>query len=250
MRVWLYVLSRPLLAAVALACAPATSQALVGVSQSGGPALAHTVLVVRNHGNTAGVCSGVVLSPRIVLTAAHCVRPATYIGILTDPSSQDPIFARSVSVHPRYVAGAERKRVVSIDLAMIRLEKPLPPQFRPVALETNPIVRLDQEFQIAGFGLREENGASAKELRYGKLVTRSPLSNILLWASDPNRAGFGACTGDSGGPIFDPAVTKLIAITVWSAGAGAGKCGALTQGVLVAPQRAWIDKIMQQWGAM
>jgi secreted trypsin-like serine protease len=231
------------------AATTATSAALVGMSQAGGPALAHTVVVVRNHGNTAGVCSGVVLGPRIVLTAAHCVKPATYIGVLVNPNSQEPVFARSVSVHPQYVAGAERKRVVSIDLAMIRLEKPLPPQFRPIALETNPLVRLDQEFSIAGFGLREENGASATELRYGKLVTRSPLSNILLWAADPNRAGFGACTGDSGGPIFDAGVTKLVAITVWSAGAGVRKCGDLTQGVLVAPQRAWIDKIMQQWGA-
>jgi secreted trypsin-like serine protease len=239
-----------ILAAIGLMAATiASSSALVGISQTGGPALAHTVVVVRNHGNTAGVCSGVVLSPRIILTAAHCVKPATYIGVLVSPNSQEPIFAQSVSVHPRYVAGAERKRVVSIDLAMIRLEKSLPPQFRPVALETNPLVRLDQEFSIAGFGLREENGASATELRHGRLVTRSPLSNILLWATDPNRSGFGACTGDSGGPIFDAGVTKLVAITVWSAGAGVRKCGDLTQGVLVAPQRAWIDKIMQQWGA-
>lgn len=227
---------------------PTAASALVGISQSGGPPLAHTVLVLRSHGSAAGVCTGVVLSPRIVLTAAHCVQPANHLAVLINPTSHEPIFATSVAVHPRYVAGAERKRVVSIDLAMIRLERSLPPTFKPIALETDPLIRLDQEFLIAGFGLLEENGASAKELRHGRLITRPPLSNILLWASDPNRQGFGACTGDSGGPIFDPTVTKLIAITVWSAGIGARKCGDLTQGVLVAPQRAWIERIMRQWG--
>jgi hypothetical protein len=40
----------------------------------------------------------------------------------------------------------------------------------------------------------------------------------------------------------------VAAVTSWSGGTGRRSCGALTQGILVGPQRAWIDRILQDWG--
>ena len=61
------------------------------------------------------------------------------------------------------------------------------------------------------------------------------------------KAGSGACSGDSGGPIFG-ADSSVVALTVWAEGAGKAGCGALTQGLLIAPQRGWIDGVMKSWG--
>jgi hypothetical protein len=41
---------------------------------------------------------------------------------------------------------------------------------------------------------------------------------------------------------------KVVAITTWSAGTGGRRCGTVTQGPLVAPQRAWIDGVLKRWG--
>jgi secreted trypsin-like serine protease len=77
---------------------------------------------------------------------------------------------------------------------------------------------------------------------------RAPLSTTLLWAEDPNKTGLGACSGDSGGPILSGDGAKVLAITTWSAGSGGGKrCGAVTQGPFVAPQRGWIDSVLRKW---
>ena len=40
----------------------------------------------------------------------------------------------------------------------------------------------------------------------------------------------------------------VAAVTSWAKGDGRAACGAMTQGVLVAPQRAWIDATLARWG--
>jgi len=68
-----------------------------------------------------------------------------------------------------------------------------------------------------------------------------------LWAEDPNGAGAGACTGDSGGPILSEDGRQVLAIATWSAGNGRRHCGTVTQGPFVAPQRGWIDSVLKGW---
>ena len=55
----------------------------------------------------------------------------------------------------------------------------------------------------------------------------------------------GACQGDSGGPMA--AGDAVVAITSWSTAAGGQGCGGITQGILVGPQRAWIDQTLAGW---
>jgi hypothetical protein len=38
------------------------------------------------------------------------------------------------------------------------------------------------------------------------------------------------------------------AVTSWSTGPKGRSCGLLTQSILVAPQRNWIDATLSQWG--
>jgi hypothetical protein len=39
----------------------------------------------------------------------------------------------------------------------------------------------------------------------------------------------------------------VVAITTWAKGSGRASCGGITQGILVGPQRAWIDQTLKGW---
>jgi hypothetical protein len=138
---------------------------------------------------------------------------------------------------------------VSIDLALVETRAPLEARFSPAQLDETGEARLGAPLRIFGYGVaREGDGKTAGVLRSAKLETRAPLSPILLWAVDPAHQGAGACTGDSGGPIVSASSGAVVAITAWSAGAGhGGRCGALTQGALVAPQAGWIADVLSRW---
>ena len=73
---------------------------------------------------------------------------------------------------------------------------------------------------------------------------RGQTTDYQLCASSPDND---TCTGDSGGPIYAQSGT-VAALSAWADGDARHFCGDLTQGVLVAPQRGWIDSVLRGWG--
>ena len=243
--------NKTLLASIVLtAClASSSGKALVGASDEGGPMAAHAVMVLANHGSGGGFCTGVVIAPTVVLTAAHCVSAPTATRIYFK-SGEAPVFMEisAIVIHPQYKAQAPHTRERSIDLALIRTRAALPSAFKPIALEERT-PRVGDAYGLSGYGVtREGRGETGGVLRWARLSARAPLSNILLWAADPAGKRLGACEGDSGGPVFALDTGSLVAITSWSEGEGKARCGKLTQAALIAPQRAWIDGVLRGWG--
>ncbi len=76
-------------------------------------------------------------------------------------------------------------------------------------------------------------------------------SRVLYWLSDGqgrgDSQGRGACQGDSGGPALDDQ-GRVTGVISWTTGRAGGKCGALTQAVILDPQRGWIDATLARWG--
>lgn len=233
---------------LALSCSVAN--ALVGASLEPEPQeIAQTVLVTTIKGRGSSFCTGVVLDRDVVLTAGHCAYGANAIAVNAARVGAPPqlIAAPTHIMHPEYRHNAAVRRERSIDLVLLRLSEPLPASFAPARLSERGTTEVGEQFRILGFGLtREGVERSAGSLRAGQLQTRAPLSRILLWARDPLDQGFGACTGDSGGPILS-ADGALFAITSWSTGEGKKSCGALTQAALVGPQRQWIVRTIASW---
>lgn len=212
----------------------------------------HAVMILGSKGS---FCSAIVLQQEVLLTAAHCVTGSSDYRIHWRGTDGTPVLEApaAIAVHPGYAKDAAQARKRSIDLALVKLRTPLPASFKRVNL-SNAVPRSGDNLTVGGYGLATENDpATSGVFRIAPLSVIEPYgpSSILVWLTDPSSgtkaAGAGACTGDSGGPIFDPA-GSLVAVTVYAEGPGKARCGSLTQGLLVQPQRQFIDSTLKKWG--
>ncbi|MFO1149284.1 MAG: trypsin-like serine protease [Alsobacter sp.] len=242
-----------------LQCAVALAALVAGPSPAGAivqgqdnPALSRQAVMVL--GSRGGFCSGVVLAPTIVLTAGHCVTGASDYRVHYKAPGGEPVLLEpaAIAVHPGFVTGATKQHKKSVDLGLVRLRTPLPAAFTPAALG-DAAPRAGERLTVGGYGLgRDGQAATGGTFRSADLSVIEPYgqSTVLVWLTDPatgrSRNGSGACGGDSGGPIFGPD-GRVVAVTAFAEGAGASRCGALTQGVLVGPQRDWIDRVVAGW---
>lgn len=222
----------------------APAAAIVGGRDEAGPLAKASAMVLSSNG---GVCSAVVVAPDVVLTAAHCATGAAEYRVHYRDETGGPVLIEPAAkaVHPGYEPKAVETRRRSIDLALIRVPDPLPSRFGTAALGGAKPAK-DAALTVGGYGVaREGDARSTGTFRVAAIRAVEPYgeSRILLWAEG---AGAGACQGDSGGPIA--ADGPVVAVTSWSTGPRGRGCGGLTQGILLGPQRNWIDAVMKGWG--
>ncbi|HMN72457.1 MAG TPA: trypsin-like serine protease [Rhodoblastus sp.] len=226
-----------------LACGGA--DAMVGPTGDASAYAAHVVMALAQSGRGAGFCSGVALAPNVVLTAAHCVAAPAATRVHFRDGAGKPVLMEvsRVARHPGFRADAVAARAKSIDLALIETKAPLPSSFSPVAIGEAPN-EVGAAFDVAGFGVAQPGVASTSGvLRRARLSLRAPLSYVLLWLDSAD--GAGACTGDSGAPVFFNGA--LVGVVAFAQGAHGRGCGGLTQAVRIAPYRAWIEQMIAGW---
>lgn len=228
-----------------LAMAAGSALAVVGGREDEGALSRQTVMVL---GSGGGVCTGVVVARDAVLTAAHCVAAPEHRIHYRDAEGRPVLLQpRAKAVHPGYDRGAIEGRRRSVDLALLRLGEPLPARFEVAALSARLPAR-GASLTLGGYGVaRPGDARSTGTFRTVPLAVVEPHgpSRLLVWLDGSGSAG--ACNGDSGGPLADEA--GIAAIATWATGPKAKGCGAITQGVLVGPQREWIDRTLASWGA-
>lgn len=202
------------------------------------------VMVLSANG---GVCTGIVVAPDAVLTAAHCVAARAEHRVHYKDATGAPVLAEIAAraLHPGYDAGAVAGRRRSVDLALVRLASPLPARFVPAALSA-AMPRAGERLTLSGYGVAAAGDARStgtyRSVELGVIEPHGP-SRILVWLG-AGPGGASACQGDSGGPIgVGPAV---LAVSAWAAGKA---CGGVSQGVLLGPQRDWIDRTLSGWGS-
>jgi hypothetical protein len=236
------------LTALALAASPAP--ALVGATPDGRFSDRVAMVLLRS-GDKTGFCSALVLDSRTLLTAAHCLKAPRDMAVHYRDASGAPVVipVEAAIAHPLYRPDAIRTRVESIDVALVRTVRPLDQRFAGAALASGEGPAVGAPVILTGFGVtRDGDWKSGGQLRSVSLTVREPASKVLIWASDPNGAAAGACSGDSGAPVWSADGGTAIAIATWAQAPHGRGCGGLTQGPLLAPLRGWIEETERRLG--
>ena len=206
------------------------------------------MVLMRGKGE-AGFCSALVLDSRTLLTAAHCLRPTRDMAVHYRNASGAAVIipVEATAAHPLYRPDAIRSRVESIDVALIRTASPLGAGFAGAALASGDGPPVGERVILSGYGAAAEGDwKSGGQLRSVTLAVREPASTVLIWAADPDGRVAGACSGDSGAPIFSADGAAAVAIATWAQAPHGRGCGGLTQGPRLAPLRGWIEQTEQR----
>jgi hypothetical protein len=217
------------------------AHAIVGGMDSRDPdgARRYTVGLITS---SRDICSGVVIAPDLVLTAAHCLakgKPREIMALSPDFRPRYFTVAKFWR-NPQFILGKRPLQQKGADLALIALAAPLPADMVPISIASSTRALLSSSsLMIAGFGVtRYGDAASAGLLREAPLIPVGigHLGAISLLASADGRIGsspISACLGDSGGPVTvrDNNRDVLVGIISW---VGSQRGAKVCEGVTVA----------------
>jgi secreted trypsin-like serine protease len=240
-----------------LVSAPVPAHAIVGGGAASAEGVGRSIVTIV--GSRGNFCTGALIAPRLVLTAAHCVQPGAAYKIVEYGADRQPRLqdVKTVAIHPSFNMQAMTAHRATADVALLQLE--VAPKAKDPAILGVPQLPIvaGSRFTIAGIGVTiRGEGRSGGTVRVAGLVAAGRPGSLQIRLVDPvgqgARDGLGACTGDSGGPVFedrrDGAV--MVGVISWSTGPnGTAGCGGLTGVTPLTLYRDWIVQTARQWGS-
>jgi hypothetical protein len=154
-------------------------------------------------------CTGTLIAPNVVLTAAHCNlgSPRVYVSFDTKFSSKSKLLPGTFYYDPQYNFAQDDPH----DIAVVVLDKPVngvTPARLPRAGQLDGL-KVNQKFTVVGYGgqepVNQPGGPVIAYLDTREFSTASLNSVNPAWlrlSQNPATGDSGACYGDSGGPNF------------------------------------------------
>src|SRR5215813_8187623 len=175
-----------------------------GEPDSGDPSVV-AVYGVRPGSPGGLLCTGSVVAPTVVLTAAHCVaasetglgvRFSVLTGANLSRGDGEQLAVREVHANPRW---SPHNLEAGHDEGVVILSQPT--RLRPLSLNRHPLANstLGQLARIVGYGLADSSTQTGDGIKRQVLTRLQSMSTALIGVGTRRR---GTCNGDSGGPAF------------------------------------------------
>jgi secreted trypsin-like serine protease len=246
----------PAIAGLALLLS-APAHAIVGGGTPADDGVGRSVVTIV--GSRGNFCTGALIAPDIVLTVAHCVQPNAVYKIVEYGADRQPQLrdVKNVATHPSFNMQAMMVHRATADVALLQLAAA--PKGKTASVLDAPKVPMvaGSRFTIAGVGVAVRGeGKSGGTVRVASLVATGQPGSLQIRLVDPVaqgiRNGLGACTGDSGGPVFEDRqdAPVIVGVISWSTGPnGTAGCGGLTGVTPLTLYRDWIAQTATKWGS-
>jgi len=169
-----------------------TSGVTLGILNGTACSTTSSAVVLVNVYDTIGVigqCSGTIIAPRAVLTAAHCLADAASVRVYTGTGNSTP--AASFQANPAY-----RSPNPSSDVGVVLMAQDLTPSPFPLLTSREP--RVGEQATLIGWG--KDQAGTGTTLRAGTTSVAAVGSTSLETQYSSSTAS--VCQGDSGGPLL------------------------------------------------
>lgn len=219
------------LAAALVTALPASAVMFAKPDGNGHPQVG--VMVAKINGTPVWRCSGAIISPRVYLTAGHCVSGATSVEVWFASGAPRPAvpagypfvgeYSGTPVAHPQYADFAAFP--ATFDIGVVILDTPHPGPYASLADEgtldalTTGTARKAARFDLVGYGLQDALPPSIQQdiqRYYGQASLVNTVNQLTAGYSVQLTAAPGTggalCFGDSGGPVFLEGTTTIVAV--------------------------------------